>query len=622
MTPAVISGKPVLLIEIKDESNSRSPKEESSSSTSGSEEGSPAPRKVSFKCDKSLLRKICDRARKGGAQKVAVISIAGVFREGKSFLLNFFLDYLYALQNFQMNDRSLPDLPVRRLRYGIHRHSSAEEAGPSSGSPKKIEWLTGGKVFEGFVSKRGIERVTTGVWIWNEPIILRTDRGYRLAVFLIDTQGIMDKTQSFGNCAAIFGLSTMISSVQIYNVMKLINESHLQSLSVFSDFGRNVQPEGSKGANSQRDRLQNLIIAVRDYQFADSFPHGGEGGKKYLESVLKCSGNDEGAITRHRLENCFNRICCYLLPHPGLKVTENPLFDGDISDMNPEFVKHVKMLVEETCDPNAIETKKIDNTQLTPEMFYEHVNNCIIAINDDTQPLPMSLTTANMQMRCYAAAERAKNFYRLNVARQMCFRDLSAVEFKQLHEDALARALKLYGNAVVDCESGDCIQDHERKLENFLNDEYEMLAMNVSVAETTKKQQRKLIRNFSRKSYKTRFIQSRVCGIASSISQSLQDRNYLQKLIRNFSRKSYKTRFIQSRVCGIALCVATIASSIVLVFSSRFSASPDFLLSLVPIVCVTTLAIWCCAHLRYLYQKHQQSDRSNEITNVPLLSIV
>lgn len=23
------------------------------------------------------------------------------------------------------NDRSLPDLPVRRLRYGIHRHSSA-----------------------------------------------------------------------------------------------------------------------------------------------------------------------------------------------------------------------------------------------------------------------------------------------------------------------------------------------------------------------------------------------------------------------------------------------------------------------------------------------------------------
>lgn len=45
-----------------------------------------------------------------------------------------------------------------------------------------------------------------------------------------------------------------------------------------------------------------------------------------------------------------------------------------LTDMNPEFVKHVKMLVEETCDPNVIETKKIDNTQLTPEMFYEHVN--------------------------------------------------------------------------------------------------------------------------------------------------------------------------------------------------------------------------------------------------------
>ncbi|VDM24430.1 unnamed protein product [Toxocara canis] len=327
-----ITGKPVLLIEVKDELNDvSSPRDESPSSTSASEKASPSPRKVSFKCDKSVLRKICDKARKGGAQRVAVISIAGIFREGKSFLLNFFLDYLYALQTYQMSDRSLPELPVRMLRYGIHRHSSAEEAGPSSGNSKKIEWLLNGKVFEGFVSKRGVERVTTGVWIWNEPIILRTDRGYRLAVFLIDTQGIMDKTQSFGNCAAIFGLSTMISSIQIYNVMKLINESHLQSLSVFSDFGRSAQPESSKGANSERDRLQSLIIAVRDYQFADSYPFGGEGGRKYLESVLKRSGNDEGDITRHRLEKCFNRIGCYLLPHPGLNVTENPLFDGDIS---------------------------------------------------------------------------------------------------------------------------------------------------------------------------------------------------------------------------------------------------------------------------------------------------
>uniref|UniRef100_A0A0M3KCL2 GB1/RHD3-type G domain-containing protein n=1 Tax=Anisakis simplex TaxID=6269 RepID=A0A0M3KCL2_ANISI len=209
---------------------------------------------------------------------------------------------------------------------------------------ERFSFSVGGDISEKIVlielvpSIAGVERVTTGVWIWNEPIILRTDRGYRLAVFLIDTQGIMDKTQSFGNCAAIFGLSTMISSIQvsIYNVMKLINESHLQSLSVFSDFGRSVQPEKVKTGDSQRDRLQSLVIAVRDYQFADSYPYGQEGGKRYLESVLKCSGNDEGALTRQRLEDCFNRIGCYLLPHPGLKVTENPLFDGDISG---EFIE-------------------------------------------------------------------------------------------------------------------------------------------------------------------------------------------------------------------------------------------------------------------------------------------
>ncbi|VDK56601.1 unnamed protein product [Anisakis simplex] len=300
-------------------------------------------------------------------------------------------------------------------------------------------------------------------------------------------------------------------------------------------------------------------------------------GKQRFRGLKTVTGEQFDSHQIHFRSQAFS-------PVPQNKI----LAHNDLTYINPEFVLQVKNLVEQTCDPNTIETKKIDKTELTPDMFYEHVNNCIIAINDDTQPLPMSLTAANMQMRCYAAAEKAKNFYRLNVARQMCFRNLSSAEFRQLHDQSLTKALKLYGSAVDGCESPEYIQHHERKLEDFLNDEYEMLAMNVN---------------------------------ANEIGKERPARD-LQKISRSFSRNSYKERFIQSKLCGIALCVATIASSIVLVFTSKFSSPPDFLLCLVPIVCVTMFAIWCFSHLRYLHRRHQQKERSKEFINVPLLSIV
>lgn len=57
--------------------------------------------------------------------------------------------------------------------------------------------------------------MTSGVWIWNEPIVIETRDGYRMAVLVIDTQGFLDKTRSLGDCASLFAFSTMICSLQV-----------------------------------------------------------------------------------------------------------------------------------------------------------------------------------------------------------------------------------------------------------------------------------------------------------------------------------------------------------------------------------------------------------------------
>ena len=54
----------------------------------------------------------------------------------------------------------------------------------------------------------------------------------QVAVLLMDTQGAFDNQSTVKDCATIFALSTMITSVQVYNLSQMIQENDLQHLQV------------------------------------------------------------------------------------------------------------------------------------------------------------------------------------------------------------------------------------------------------------------------------------------------------------------------------------------------------------------------------------------------------
>lgn len=141
---------------------------------------------------------------------------------GKSFLLDLFLRYLSCTEG----ERERGEWVHRERPLEGHCAVDCDVAGADSG---------------GFSWRGGSQRMTTGCWIWSEPFILPVPGGApgeKMALLILDTQGMFDGETSQKLTATIFGLTTMLSSTLIYNVSKQIQEDNLQHLQLFLEYGR------------------------------------------------------------------------------------------------------------------------------------------------------------------------------------------------------------------------------------------------------------------------------------------------------------------------------------------------------------------------------------------------
>lgn len=68
--------------------------------------------------------------------------------------------------------------------------------------------------------------------MWSEVFLHDYSDGRKVAIILLDTQGAFDSQSTVRDCATVFALSTMLSSVQIFNLSQNIQEDDLQHLQV------------------------------------------------------------------------------------------------------------------------------------------------------------------------------------------------------------------------------------------------------------------------------------------------------------------------------------------------------------------------------------------------------
>lgn len=243
-----------------------------------------------------------------------------------------------------------------------------------------------GVELNGFYFRGGQKPATQGIWIWSEIFTHNFDDGRKVAIILMDTQGIFDNQSTMKDCMSIFSISMLISSVHCYNIMQQIQENDLQNLHLFMEYGELALKMHVTGEKP----FQSLLFIVRDWPFAyeTNYGYSQEITNRLLDE--KDGQADETRRLRKRIKSSFDNIKTFLLPHPGL-ASQQQNFKGNSQRIDINFKKYVKKLAPSILAPENLIVKRMNGQEVQVRDLLMYFQNYINEFNGKDLPTPESL---------------------------------------------------------------------------------------------------------------------------------------------------------------------------------------------------------------------------------------
>ncbi|XP_070509052.1 atlastin-like [Chironomus tepperi] len=339
--------------------------------------------------DKAELEKMFDHLEVKN-RKVVIFSIIGAFRRGKSFFLDYCLRFLYA------NYPSINN--------------------PNNPLDNQQNWMGNGEEpLRGFTWRSGTKRDTTGIIMWSDVFLHTLElTGEKIAIVVMDTQGLFDNETSPADNSRIFALGTLISSIQVLNLVGIIQEDQLQYLQFATEFARFAAADSQGQAGKP---FQNLLFLIRDWSNPDEFEFGTEGGDHYLKDVLKVKSDQKPELrsVRQFISSSFEQINCCLLPYPGKTVARVKTYDGRWSKMDEEFKEELQKVIEHLLLPNNVILKKINSKDLKGSEMKEYIDSYFQLFQSDTLPQAQSIYESTIEKQMSILLEKCIDHYKQTI---------------------------------------------------------------------------------------------------------------------------------------------------------------------------------------------------------------
>ena len=275
---------------------------------------------------------------------ISVVAVAGLYRTGKSFLLN----------------RILLNAP------------------PNSG----------------FSVGNTTRACTRGIWLWKHPIIQKDKNGNDVNVLICDSEGLGAPTADASHDTRIFALALLLSSYFIYNSIGTIDEQALSNLSLVTNISKEIRVSSSDENTSDISQfLPAFNWLVRDFSLQMQDSHGQPiQSKEYLEDALKDVTEGKSIKAKNKIRSALRTYFpvrdCVCLVRPCVNESNLQKLDTlPLSSLRPEFTEQATKFRATVMSSSSNRPNQLNGVMLSGAMLAQLAIAYVNAINDGKVPV-------------------------------------------------------------------------------------------------------------------------------------------------------------------------------------------------------------------------------------------
>ncbi|XP_023994195.1 guanylate-binding protein 1 [Salvelinus sp. IW2-2015] len=324
----------------------------------------------------------------GLKQKVVVVAVVGLYRTGKSYLMN--------------------KLAQKR---------------------------------SGFALGATIQSKTKGIWMWCVPHPEKTDH----TLVLLDTEGLGDVEKGDSkNDAWIFSLAILLSSTLVYNSLGTIDNDAVEKLQYVNELTEMIKVKSSTDDEEEGEGTQfmqffpNFVWTVRDFTLQLEIDGREITPDQYLENSLqlkKGTGKkvSDYNVPRECIRNYFPSRKCFVFPSPTTPDNMHRLDSMDNAELSESFREVADTFCRFIFQESRTKTV-IGGHTLTGEMLGHLVTTYVETIAKGNVPCLENAVLAMAKIENQAAVDEGLAVYQKGMEN---VKALFPVDINQLSENQL-----------------------------------------------------------------------------------------------------------------------------------------------------------------------------------------